>query len=93
MADVDQKILLVVYPGREEEAITRLSRVGFDKTLGYLNGGIEAWKRNGKEIDTLESIDAIALKNKLENNVPVFDFRNNSEYANAIHCRSETCAS
>ncbi len=82
LADVEQKILLVVSPGREEEAITRLSRVGFDRTLGYLNGGIDAWKEAGKEVDTLESVDAETLKQQMENNVPIFDVRNDGEYLN-----------
>ncbi|PHR13239.1 MAG: MBL fold metallo-hydrolase [Aequorivita sp.] len=83
LADVEQKILLVVPSGREEEAITRLSRVGFDRALGYLQGGIEAWKAAGKEIDTLESVDAETLKKELENNAPVFDVRNDGEYSTA----------
>ncbi len=82
LADVEQKILLVVSPGRQEEAVTRLSRVGFDRTLGYLLGGIEAWKEAGKEIDTVESIDAKTLKNKMENNVPIIDVRNDGEFSN-----------
>lgn len=81
LADVEQKILLVVSPGREEEAITRLSRVGFDRTLGYLIGGIEAWKEAGKEVDTLESVNAETLKEQMENNVPIFDVRNDGEFA------------
>lgn len=83
LADVEQKILLVVSPGREEEAVTRLSRVGFDKTLGYLLGGIDAWKEAGKEIDTLESVTAETLKNQMENQVPIIDVRNDGEYTNA----------
>lgn len=87
LADVEQKILLVVPPGREEEAVTRLSRVGFDRTLGYLQGGIDAWKEAGKEVDTLDSVDAETFKEKLENNIPVFDVRNDGEYANGrISC-------
>ncbi|MEM0517290.1 MULTISPECIES: MBL fold metallo-hydrolase [Aequorivita] len=82
LANVEQEILLVVSPGREEEAVTRLSRVGFDRTLGYLNGGIEAWQNAGKEIDTLESVEADVFKEKLENNIPVFDVRNDGEFAN-----------
>jgi glyoxylase-like metal-dependent hydrolase (beta-lactamase superfamily II)/rhodanese-related sulfurtransferase len=82
LADVEQKILLVVSPGREEEAVTRLSRVGFDRTLGYLLGGIDAWKEAGKEIDTLESIAAETFKEKLESNINVFDVRNDGEYSN-----------
>ncbi len=87
LADVEQKILLVVSQGREEEAVTRLSRVGFDKTLGYLSGGIDSWKQAGKEIDTLESVDAEKFKEKLEDKIPVFDVRNDGEYASCrISC-------
>lgn len=83
LADVEQNILLVVSPGREEEAVTRLSRVGFDRTLGYLQGGIDAWKEAGKEIDTLESVTAETLKEKMQSNVPVVDVRNDGEFSNA----------
>jgi glyoxylase-like metal-dependent hydrolase (beta-lactamase superfamily II)/rhodanese-related sulfurtransferase len=81
IADVKQPLLLVTDKGAEEEAITRLSRVGFDGTLGYLEGGIEAWEKEGKEIDTVISISATTFKNKLENNIPVFDVRKESEFS------------
>ncbi|KQC30376.1 MBL fold metallo-hydrolase [Flagellimonas eckloniae] len=84
IADVEQPILLVVPEGKEEETITRLSRVGFDGTLGYLKGGIQAWKDAGKEEDTVESIDANELKARLENGIPVFDVRKETEF-NAEH--------
>ncbi len=81
IADVKQPILLVTPDGREEEAITRLSRVGFDNTLGYLEGGIEAWKKAAKEYDKITSITAKAFKDKLEKEkFPVFDVRKESEY-------------
>lgn len=82
IADVEQPILLVSPQGREEEAVTRLSRVGFDKTLGYLKGGFEAWKQAGKEVDSLESVSAEALETILtqNENTPVFDVRKESEY-------------
>ncbi|NGX84773.1 MBL fold metallo-hydrolase [Aequorivita sp. KMM 9714] len=83
LADVEQKILLVVAPGREEEAVTRLSRVGFDKTLGYLEGGVAAWDKAGKEIDTLTSVSAETLKEKMQSNVPIVDVRNDGEYNTA----------
>ena len=54
--DVDQPIALVVEKGREKEAIKRLSRVGFDNTIGYLKGGFEVWKTSGKEYDKINSI-------------------------------------
>ena len=81
IVDVKKAILLVVPEGREEEAVTRLSRVGFDNTLGFLSGGIEAWKEEGKEIDTVNSIptyDFISLHNKKKGEI--FDVRKQSEY-------------
>ena len=81
IADVKQPILLISSPDRVEEAITRLSRVGFDNTIGYLKGGFDTWRTAGKEVDTLTSIPATALKAVLVDNVPVFDVRKASEYA------------
>ncbi|ASV31729.1 MBL fold metallo-hydrolase [Maribacter cobaltidurans] len=81
IADVQQPILLVAPKGMEEEAITRLSRVGFDNTLGYLEGGFEAWKKAAMEYDTVSQVDADELKTAMENEeVNVFDVRKNSEY-------------
>ncbi|MEX0315900.1 MAG: rhodanese-like domain-containing protein [Allomuricauda sp.] len=80
IADVEQPILLVAPEGQEEETITRLSRVGFDGTLGYLQGGITAWKSSGKEVDVVESVSADVLKQQLKDKVPVFDVRKESEY-------------
>ncbi|EAQ43107.1 rhodanese-like domain-containing protein [Polaribacter sp. MED152] len=78
--DINQPILLVSPEGREEEVITRLSRVGFDNVLGYLDGSFETWQKAGNEIDTLESISAETLSGKIENNEPVFDVRKPGEY-------------
>lgn len=80
IADVKQPLLLVTDKGSEEEAITRLSRVGFDGTLGYLDGGIEAWTNAGKETDSVESISADTFKERLQDDVPVFDVRKETEY-------------
>jgi len=81
VADVTQPILLVAAEGREEEAVTRLSRVGFDRTLGYLEGGFKAWKAAAKEYDTVSTINVRGLKKELEENrVQVYDVRKESEY-------------
>lgn len=80
IADVEQPILIVAPEGREEETVTRLSRVGFDKTLGYLNGGIQAWYAAGKEVDTLPSVSAAVLKDAIAQEAPVFDIRNDTEF-------------
>lgn len=91
LADVEQNILLVTPEEREEEAVTRLSRVGFDNTLGVLEGGIDAWIAAGKEIDTLACVDAETFKEILEDNTKVFDVRNQGEYGNGrIACAEHT---
>lgn len=59
--DVQQNIIFVADKGKEEEVVTRLARVGYDNTLGYLEGGFDAWKKDGKEVDTINSIEAADL--------------------------------
>lgn len=83
VADVNLPLVLVVEPGNEEEAITRLSRVGFDHVVGYLDGGFEAWKKSGMEVDDFESITADELAENLKKYGPdnVLDVRKPSEFA------------
>jgi len=82
VADVAQPILLVADKDRIEEAVTRLSRVGFDNTLGYLEGGFEAWKKASKEYDTVSPIKVQELQALMESEegARVFDVRKESEY-------------
>ncbi len=79
--DIEQPILLVVPEGKAEETITRLSRVGFDNVLGYLEGGLNAWKNASQEVDSLESISAETLEQKINQGALVFDTRKPGEYA------------
>ena len=78
--DIKQPILLVTPEGEEEATIIRLSRVGFDNVLGYLEGSFNAWKKSGKEIDTLRSVSADVLEEKIKENAMVFDVRKPGEY-------------
>jgi rhodanese-related sulfurtransferase len=93
--DVNQPLVLVCNEGDEEEAITRLSRVGFDKVLGYLKGGIHAWMQAHKEIDTVNRIEAEEFANiyKAEN-LEVIDVRKESEYSteHVLHAHSRPLA-
>ena len=66
IVDVTTNIILVAPEGREEEVVTRLSRVGFDKTHGYLKGGMDAWVAAGKEIDTVKSVPATDMASNYE---------------------------
>ena len=81
--DVKQPILLVTPPNRESEVITRLSRVGFDNTLGFLKGGIAAWQNAAKQIDTMQTVSAHSLKDALDKNMPVFDVRKQGEFSSS----------
>ncbi len=78
--DINQPILLVTPENKEEDTITRLSRVGFDNVLGYLAGSFESWKKSGKEIDTLPSVSADVLEQKIKENNAVFDVRKPGEF-------------
>lgn len=81
IVDVKQPLLLVVDAGREEEAITRLSRVGFDHVLGYLSGGFEAWQASGRETDSVERISAAEFAQQFKaDETLVIDVRKESEY-------------
>lgn len=82
IVDVQQPILLVTEPGREEEAVTRLSRVGFDRVLGHLEGGFDAWKKSGKETDHINRISAEQFASEVKMGTDkVIDIRRESEYA------------
>lgn len=79
--DIKQEILIIAEPGREEEAVTRLARVGYDFSIGFLEGGFEAWKAAGKEVDTVNRISPEELASKVKSqDVLVFDVRKKSEF-------------
>jgi glyoxylase-like metal-dependent hydrolase (beta-lactamase superfamily II)/rhodanese-related sulfurtransferase len=82
IADVKQAIILVTEIGQEEESVTRLSRVGFDNLIGYLDGGFEAWKKARKEIDTINRITAEEFAKEVTIGASkVIDIRKESEYS------------
>jgi len=80
--DLKQEILVVAEEGREEEVITRLARVGYDYSIGYLAGGIAAWKNDSREVDAITSITVDELERIKEEdpNIEILDVRKNSEY-------------
>jgi len=81
IVDVKQPIILITPEGKEEEAVTRLSRVGFDNTMGYLAGGLKAWQAAGKELDTIKSVTATDLEKDYQTfQNRIFDVRKESEF-------------
>lgn len=87
ISDLRQPLIIVSPDGREEEIITRLSRVGYDNCLGYLDGGIEAWKNSGKETSSINSINAEEFSEKIDSNINILDVRKPGEY-NAQHIKN-----
>ncbi|EMY3584430.1 MBL fold metallo-hydrolase [Flavobacterium psychrophilum] len=91
IANVNQPIIIVSDIGKEEETITRLSRVGFDTILGHLQGGFQSWKNTGKEIDTVNRITAAEFENKVKiGESKIIDIRKETEYS-AAHIEEAFC--
>lgn len=81
IVDVKQPLLLVTDPGKEEEVITRLSRVGFDNVRGFLNGGYSTWHSSPKEKDAVRRISAEAFAQEVKiGEDEIIDIRKQSEY-------------
>ncbi len=81
IVDVKQPLLLVTDPGKEEESVTRLSRVGFDNILGHLKGGFTAWLESGKEADVVDRITPEQFASEVEiGKDTILDIRKESEY-------------
>ena len=78
--DIKQKIVLITYPEKEIEAITRLARVGYDGACGYLTGGFQSWKDSGKKINIVNRISAAYFEKVYEAKPLIFDVRKKSEF-------------
>ncbi|HNG62781.1 MAG TPA: rhodanese-like domain-containing protein, partial [Ferruginibacter sp.] len=79
----DKPMILVTEPGKEEESVVRLSRVGFDKMEGFLQGGFEAWQAAGEAVDMIIDVEAdeLAMDIPHDPNLLVVDVRRETEYA------------
>ena len=82
LKDINTKILLVCDNGQEQEAIMRLSRVGFDNCLGFLNGGFKTWKDSGNSMGTIDSISASRLEEVIDQDGEILDVRQLGELNN-----------
>ncbi len=84
IVDVKQPLLLVTDKGKEEETVTRLSRVGFDNILGNLKGGFAAWLAAGKEADVVNRMEAKKFAELVTiGEDKIIDVRKEAEYAAA----------
>ena len=80
VTDINQKIILVVDEGRENEVVTRLARVGYDNAIGYLEGGMDSWITSGKTVASISSISTQEFAKRAQENVNILDVRKESEY-------------
>lgn len=80
ITDIKQEILLVTESGREEEAIIRLSRVGYDNTIGYLEGGFEAWRNSAHEVDAVNRMNPEEFEKAYQSQPLIIDVRKRSEF-------------
>lgn len=79
--DLSQALIIIAPEGREEEVVTRLSRVGYDNTMGYLEGGLDAWKAAGKEVEKVKQITATEYAERLKNEeLQLVDVRKPGEF-------------
>lgn len=79
----DKDILLVTDPGKEHETVVRLARVGFDRFIGYLEGGFDQWRKSGEEVDMIIDVepDELLLDMPFDENLVVVDVRREPEFA------------
>ena len=79
LEDVSKKLILIAPKGREKEAIIRLSRVGFDNVIGYLEGGINSWIKNGGIVNKVLNESASKFST-IDNNKDILDVRSKNEH-------------
>jgi rhodanese-related sulfurtransferase len=81
ITDIQQEILFIADPEDTEDVITRLSRVGYDNIIGYLDGGFQSWQSADKEVDSIESITADEFTELFaQSEIIVKDVRKPTEY-------------
>lgn len=83
IVDLMQPILIVAPAGREEETVKRLARVGYDNSIGYLQGGFEAWAAEGREVDKIETIDVSTFAQHYteDSSIQILDVRKPGEWS------------
>jgi glyoxylase-like metal-dependent hydrolase (beta-lactamase superfamily II)/rhodanese-related sulfurtransferase len=76
---IDREIVLITEPGKEHESVLRLARVGFEKVLGYLEGGVETWEKSGKAVQTVTSIEPEEMLEYADSGYEILDVRRSTE--------------
>jgi len=92
IGDLKQKIAIVAPAGKEEEAVRRLSRVGYDNPIGYLDGGVNAWKNAGNDVDAIDSIsvEQFTKEYSAHPNRKIIDVRKPGEFETTHACAASS---
>jgi glyoxylase-like metal-dependent hydrolase (beta-lactamase superfamily II)/rhodanese-related sulfurtransferase len=78
LVDIKKPLLLVAEEGKEEEAVLRLARVGYENVLGYLAGGVKNWN---EPLDTITSIHPHEIPTYKKAGFDVLDVRKPGEWS------------
>lgn len=83
--DPGRPVVLVAEPGREEEAVTRLGRIGFDNVAGYLAGGMQQLDAAPRLIERTERVTAGSVAEQQDEPDPplLVDVRTPREFSEA----------
>jgi hydroxyacylglutathione hydrolase len=94
LIDLKSPIAIVCEKGKESESVSRLTRTGFENIVGYLDGGFEAWKAAGKEIDLVISIepDELLMDAKFEKDIQIIDVRKPGEWESGHMEQAQHCS-
>ena len=82
LIDIATPLVIVAPPGREEEAVRRLARIGYENVRGYLAGGFETWLSSGQPVTTVVSIEPSEFSELYGRGTAVLDVRNTGEFEN-----------
>ncbi|MCB9284846.1 MAG: MBL fold metallo-hydrolase [Lewinellaceae bacterium] len=80
ITDLQVPILFVCEPGREQEVVDRLARVGYDNPIGYLEGGFNTWLAAGEDVDTVQEVNVTDIVELYKRNINILDVRRESEF-------------
>jgi glyoxylase-like metal-dependent hydrolase (beta-lactamase superfamily II) len=86
----ERPIVIIADPGREEEAETRLGRIGFDHIAGYLEGGMQRVEERPGLVARIERVAPAELAEQMESPHPplVLDVRSPQEWRERRIARS-----
>ncbi len=75
-----QPVILLVSDEELEEALRLARRIGYDRVDGWVDGGMDAWRRAGLPTGSLEVVRPEEAQRRLEAGATLLDVRQRSEW-------------